>query len=133
VPALQAYLGMQRAQYGIAFELRADERAPRAPAELESAAFRILQEAIVNASRHSGAGRITVTAEWRDGGLALCVADDGRGFDVGDEIRRDAVGAHLGLLRLRERTDELGGRLRIESAPGRGTTVDAWLPCAERA
>jgi PAS domain S-box-containing protein len=133
VPALQSYLASQRKHFGIDLELSADEHAPRAPAEVESTAFRVVQEAVVNAIRHAHAKRIRVAIARRDGGLGLRVADDGGGFDVDEALRRDLAGGPLGLLRLRKLASVLEGRVTIESAPGRGTAVDVWLPCAQGA
>ncbi|HKH17757.1 MAG TPA: GAF domain-containing sensor histidine kinase [Solirubrobacteraceae bacterium] len=87
--------------------------------------FRIAQEALQNALRHSGAGRIEVRLEDGGGRLALCVADDGRGFDAAATGVR---GRRLGLTSMEERAAELGGRLAIESRPGEGTTVRLEVP-----
>jgi signal transduction histidine kinase len=86
--------------------------------------FRVAQEALGNAARHSRASAVTVTLRRVDGGLLLAVADDGAGFDP---KARDA-GRHLGLASMRERVRLVRGTLDVESAPGRGTTVVAWAP-----
>lgn len=86
--------------------------------------FRVAQEALNNATRHSGARGVSVTLRQMDGGLLLAVHDDGVGFDP--ERRRK--GGHLGLASMRERVRLVNGTLDIESTPGRGTTVVAWVP-----
>ena len=87
--------------------------------------YRIAQEALGNARRHAGAGRVEVVVETRDGGITTRIHDDGVGFDpVGI---RPAPG-HLGLTSMRERALVTGGTFRIESALGDGTTVEWWLP-----
>jgi len=82
--------------------------------------LRVAQEALHNALRHAGAGRVAVRLAGRDGRLVLEVADDGVGFDPGDpEVRA----RRLGLTSMEERAARLGGRLEIRSAPGAGATV----------
>jgi signal transduction histidine kinase len=89
------------------------------------AVFRIVQEALNNALRHASAGAITVSVGPSDGGLVARVTDDGAGFDPDAPGVR---GRRLGLTSMEERAAALGGTLRIESAPGRGTTVVLELP-----
>jgi two-component system sensor histidine kinase UhpB len=85
--------------------------------------YRVAQEALSNAARHSGAKRITVTlARSEDGGVELDAADDGDGFAF-DEAERG-----LGIAGMRERALLVGGELTIESRPGRGTTVRLTVP-----
>jgi two-component system sensor histidine kinase UhpB len=85
--------------------------------------YRVAQEALSNAGRHSGAGRIEVTLRRRqDGGVELTVADDGRGFAF-EESQRG-----LGIAGKRERALLVGARLTIESRPGAGTTVRLVVP-----
>jgi signal transduction histidine kinase len=87
--------------------------------------FRIIQEALNNALRHASAGGVTVSVAHRDGGLVAWVTDDGIGFDPDAPGVR---GRRLGLTSMEERAAALGGTLRIDSAPGRGTTVALELP-----
>ncbi|MCD9030408.1 PAS domain S-box protein [Luteimonas sp. Y-2-2-4F] len=95
---------------------------PRRPArEIEQACFRIAQEALTNALRHAGAGRVTLRLQGHAQGLDLHVEDDGAGFDP-EEVDK------LGLVIMRERAQLAGGALRVDSAPRRGTRVQASLP-----
>jgi signal transduction histidine kinase len=88
---------------------------------VEETAYRIAQEALANAVRHSGAKRIAVELACDgNGGLRLAVADDGAGFDPTDPA---LLSSHLGLTSMRERAEQLGGDLRISSRPGAGTTI----------
>ena len=98
------------------------------PAALATTCFRMVQEAVTNVVRHAKARRLTVVLEAGDGRLALLIEDDGAGFDVGAARRQALEGGSLGLLGLEERADLAGGRARIESFPGRGTTVRVDLP-----
>jgi signal transduction histidine kinase len=86
----------------------------------EAETFRIAQEALNNALRHSGAARIWVRLGARDGRLTLEVGDDGVGFDPGAPALR---ARRLGLTSMEERATELGGALVVDSTPGAGTRV----------
>ena len=86
--------------------------------------FRVAQEALTNVARHAGATAASVTLRHTDDGLLLAVSDDGGGFDP--KSRRKP--GHLGLASMRERVRLLNGTLDIETAPGQGTTVIAWVP-----
>ncbi len=95
------------------------------PAELSPSTkhhlLRIAQEAITNAVRHAAARTIQVTLAYAPGGVTLTIADDGNGF-VPDDVLTKGLG-HFGLRGLRGRAAKIGGEVRIDSAPGRGTTV----------
>jgi PAS domain S-box-containing protein len=86
--------------------------------------FRVAQEALNNAVRHAGARAATVTLRRMDAGLLLAVRDEGVGFDPA----RPGEGRSLGLASMRERIGLVKGTLDIETAPGRGTTIIAWVP-----
>ncbi|MER5347052.1 GAF domain-containing sensor histidine kinase [Streptomyces sp. NPDC056704] len=95
------------------------------PAAQEEAVLRVAQEALHNALRHSGAGRVDVTLEKRGTGTVLRVSDDGSGFEP-TAIR--AAGRHLGLVSMRDRSSGVGGTLSVESEPGKGTTIEMEVP-----
>jgi len=109
-------------------ELRVDVEASAVPAALPAEAslclFRVAQEALNNAARHAHASAVTVLLSSRSSGLELAVSDNGSGFDP----ERPCDHASLGLSSMRERVRLLQGEFGIESAPGRGTTVVAWVP-----
>jgi signal transduction histidine kinase len=94
----------------------------RLPQVVEDTVFRVGQEAIVNAAKHSGATRVTVELEYRPRSVRLTVRDDGRGFDV-DPVARGS-GGRWGLLGMRERAERIDASLKISSTKGRGTTVE---------
>ncbi|MDQ1011604.1 signal transduction histidine kinase [Streptomyces sp. V4I23] len=103
-----------------------DTRGVRAlPAAQEEALLRVAQEALHNALRHSGADRVDVVLVRRGQGALLSVTDDGKGFEP-RTVRR--AGRHLGLVSMRDRAGGVGGRLSVESAPGKGTTVEMEVP-----
>ncbi|MDT0466725.1 GAF domain-containing sensor histidine kinase [Streptomyces gibsoniae] len=95
------------------------------PAAQEEALLRVAQEALHNALRHSGAQRVEVTLEKRGPGAVLRVTDDGGGFEP-QAVRR--AGRHLGLVSMRDRASGVGGTLTVESAPGKGTTIEMEVP-----
>ncbi|MEU7580823.1 GAF domain-containing sensor histidine kinase [Streptomyces sp. NPDC041068] len=95
------------------------------PASQEEAMLRVAQEALHNALRHSGAECVAVVLDKRGAGAVLRVVDDGSGFDP-KAIRR--AGRHLGLVSMRDRASGVGGRLTVESEPGKGTTIEMEVP-----
>lgn len=86
--------------------------------------YRVAQEALVNAARHSGASRIEVSLEPSDSRIRLQVSDNGSGFAFDEE------GKGLGLSGMRERALLVGGTFEIDSSPGRGTTVKLEIPAS---
>ena len=93
---------------------------PRLRPGVDEEVFRIAQEALHNAMRHSRAGRVAVRLEENGEVLRMSVSDDGVGFDpAAAELRTQS----LGLTSMEERARELGGRLEIDSQPGRGTRI----------
>jgi len=94
----------------------------RAPVEIETACFRIVQEALSNVARHARAEHVEVTLTVQDAALEVTVRDDGVGFNL------ERQGTGLGLLGMGERADFVGGRVDIESAPDAGTTLRARFP-----
>jgi signal transduction histidine kinase len=96
------------------------------PPDHQEQVLSIVQEAILNAQRHARAGHIVLTLRCADSQATLTVQDDGQGFDP-SAPRRDARG-HFGLNIMRARAARIGARLRVESAPGRGTQVSLTWP-----
>src|SRR6266516_4843291 len=94
-----------------------------------TAVFRILQESLTNVARHAKAQRVEVALARADGTVTLNVRDNGRGFSLDDPRRPNA----FGLMGLRERVYLLGGEVRIESEPGRGTSIAVQIPVEGRA
>ncbi len=96
----------------------------RLPAPVETAVFRIVQEALTNVLKHAQANRVSVMLEYRNDELLVIVEDNGRGFQPGKE--REG----LGLLGIQERVALVGGKLNIESEPGSGTTLVVRIPAS---
>jgi signal transduction histidine kinase len=99
---------------------------PQLERDTALALFRIVQEALTNAAKHSGASRVEISMNSGGGRIRLCVEDDGRGFVDHVGARRDHRGG-WGLPAMRERAEAHGGELRIEF-PGRGTRLIVDIP-----
>ena len=102
-------------------------RASRHAPELETAIYRIVQEALTNASKHGAARRAVVEISEQDATVQLSVRDDGAGFDPAADTNG------FGLLGMRERVELLGGGLSLDAAPGHGTTITVSIPVQQRA
>lgn len=102
-----------------------DERLDR---EIETLAFRIVQEALTNVAKHSGASRAAVEVERASGRLRIAVADEGCGFDPARAREGDDESATVGLRGMRDRAELFGGSLRVDAAPGRGTRIEVIVP-----
>ena len=127
--ALQSYAEEWARQSGIAIDVHARGPSSRLAPSAESAVYRIVQEALTNVARHSGAAHAGVVLERRGRYIHVVVEDDGRGFDPERAELLLADQAHgLGLLGMRERAALVGGTMDIESTPGRGTTVFVRFP-----
>lgn len=127
--ALTSYAEEWSRQSGIRIDVHAPQNAERLPGATESAIYRVVQEALTNIARHSGATHASLVLERRDGQLVLVVEDDGRGFDAERDSRSTAAPG-LGLLGVRERVALLGGTVSVESEPGSGTSLFVRLPIA---
>lgn len=108
--------------------LATDPLLGRCDPTLETACFRIAQEALTNALRHSRAKNVHIGLEIQDGTLRLTVRDDGIGFDAAAARLRAERSGSLGLLGMHERASLAGGALTLLSAPERGTEVEAIFP-----
>jgi signal transduction histidine kinase len=100
--------------------------------EVEIAAFRIVQEALTNVARHARAASCRVALQRLEHTLLITIEDDGTGFDLA-AVETPGAQRGLGLLGLRERVWQLLGTIRVESAPGRGTTIRVELPVHDAA
>ena len=110
------------AQVELGYESGAADARPGS--EVEEATYRVVQESLNNAVKHSGASSISLSVTERDGDVVLVVADDGVGFDP------DARHAGFGLIGMRERVQLVGGRLDLEASAGGGCAVRATIPIA---
>jgi signal transduction histidine kinase len=102
----------------------AAELAQEPPTPVAMAAFQILQEGLVNALKHSQSESVTIEITEQETMLVLIVRDDGVGFDTETNVGSD----HLGMRLMKERAEGVGGKVTLESTPGRGTRLEAVLP-----
>jgi signal transduction histidine kinase len=123
VPAVRGLIEDFARRTRIEVELDVDEGFRVTEADQQVVIYRVIQEALTNVARHSGARRAVVRLRPADAGVELNIEDDGRGF-------ASEPTPHLGLLGMRERVAELGGTLRIAGAPGKGVQLSVRLPAA---
>ena len=123
--ALQEYVETWARQSGIHADLRLRGERPL-PLHIEQAVFRVIQEALANVVKHSGADAVTVTLLWSQSALDVVVEDNGQGFHV-----QGALSKGLGLNNMAERVRALGGEFRIVSHPGQGTRLSFRIPLNE--
>ncbi len=125
IPALKTLLEETGHEAGWTVELGSDLGDVRLPPRVETAVYRIVQEALANAAKHARASRLTVTLRAGRDTLVVEVADTGIGFRVTPD---SGVATGVGLVSMRERARLLGGTCRIDSAPAGGTRVIATIP-----
>jgi PAS domain S-box-containing protein len=129
--ALRWLLDQQAKRCGIRVRLVSRHLRDRFDAAIETACFRIAQEALNNAVKHAHADGVTFELLEMDRMLHLHARDDGEGFDVAAARARAQDGASLGLIGMEERAALAGGGIEWTSGPGRGTAVHAWFPLTE--
>ena len=130
VPALHSYADKYSNSWPIRVTFSAEGLKKRLPQNVELVLYRIVQEALTNVAKHSGARCVEVKLRRRSNTVTVTVVDDGGGFDMRDVMRTEGSG--LGLFGMRERLALIGGAVEIQSAPGRGTTVIARVPLHDR-
>jgi signal transduction histidine kinase len=128
VAALRWYVDRYTQRTGIATQLSATSYQTQLSSSIETACFRIVQEALTNAARHAKPQKVTVSLEQRDEKLHLLIQDDGIGFNVQVARERATRGGSLGLLGMEERTLLAGGQFTIKSIPSHGTEIDVCFP-----
>jgi signal transduction histidine kinase len=111
----------------VAVDLKVDENSVVPTGQIALGLFRIAQEALQNVGRHARAGRVMMSLRQFDNGFEFCVRDDGIGFEPTVHRERPS----LGLASMQQRIYLLGGELNVESSPGHGTMVLAWVPSKE--
>jgi len=133
VDALQWVLGQQSKPAGWRSALEVEEISRELPAEVQTACFRIAQEALTNAARHAGATEVKLSLRIVGDDLQLAIADNGAGFDLDRYRLPEERKNHFGLISMAERARLVGGSLDIDTAPGEGTRIRAILPIAQAA
>jgi signal transduction histidine kinase len=113
---------------GPRIDLILETKDQRYPQDVETAYFRVTQEALTNALRHADAKKIVIVLKQTSDTLMLRISDNGRGFDVADARQHSLHGLSTGLLNMEERLTLLGGQIEIVSSPDQGTVVEAVFP-----
>lgn len=126
IPALHAFCQGLAARKKLKIQLTAFRQVERLDSDQRTVLFRVAQEALNNVARHARATRVRVAISKISGAIRLEVADNGKSFPVRKVML--ARTKRLGLVGMRERVEMIGGRLIIESTPGKGTTVRAEIP-----
>jgi len=124
-PAIERYLRGFTERYGVPVDTQVVGMRHRLPSAIETALYRITQEALTNVARHAQASQVSVLVERRNGSVLLLIEDNGRGFSM-SESRENPE--RLGIHGMEERAILVGGRCTIESQPGRGTSVYVEVP-----
>jgi two-component system, NarL family, sensor histidine kinase UhpB len=131
IAALKQFVSEWSRNYQIRADFHADNSSARKgmPGEVETHLYRIAQEALNNTLKYAKAASVSVLLEILNDEIRLIVEDDGIGFDLDSKAKAARKPGHgLGLISMKERADLLGGRLEIETAPGRGTTIFVNVP-----
>ncbi len=127
LPALQAYLDDYWAYYGISADISVDDPSlADFPPDVGIQVSCIIQEALTNVRRHSGASKAWLSFEPHEAGVRITITDNGKGFDV--EQLEARGGPRFGLSIMRERAESVGGSLKVDSRPSEGTRVVFWVP-----
>jgi two-component system sensor histidine kinase NreB len=129
VPAIRSYIKRFEQTFGIETELVVTGNLRRYAGVVETALYRIVQEAMTNAAKYADTDTLSVTLTDESDLLELKIKDEGVGFDP-EHVRVKGTG--LGLFGMRERANLLGGQMQIDSAPGQGTTVTVTIPLDEK-
>ena len=126
--ALQEFFDLWKEQSGISIHFSIDDGLRLKP-RVELQLVRIVQEALTNVRKHARATSVRVDIRRRDNDIEAVIGDDGVGFNLTARTRSE--NPRFGLATMRERAESIGGRLSIESTPGRGTTVTFLMPFAD--
>jgi len=127
-PALKWLAEQSASRSGFEVKFHHERTLERLSSDIETACFRIVQEALTNIGRHTQAQHVDISLRREAGHMVLLVADDGCGFDPAAMRERAATGASLGVLGMQERATLVGGQLDIRSTPGQGSTVELRCP-----
>jgi signal transduction histidine kinase len=132
MPALRWYLSRYTERSGIQVRMEAVDLEKRLHPEVETALYRVVQEALTNVARHARATNVRLRLEHKAASVVATIEDNGQGFDTEKVARRRAPERGAGLLGMRERVTLLGGSFRVESVPQGGTRLSAAIPLRRR-
>ena len=127
IPALHSFLKNFMVETGIRARLTAFAKVEELNNNTRTVLFRVVQEALTNVARHANASRVDVSIQKLFGVACMNISDDGKAFDA-ERVLNAGKTRRMGLLGMRERVEMVGGQLRVESAPGKGTTILVQVP-----
>lgn len=131
VPALRWWAKSLLEPRGVRVSIEEINPIQRLPPEVETALFRVVQEAITNISRHAAARNTCISLNFEGNTVSITIEDDGVGFDTGELNLSPDSSQGLGLMGMRERLELLGGSLEINTSPGNGTQIFIETPIRE--
>ncbi|CAG0983713.1 partial serine/threonine-protein kinase RsbW, partial [Gammaproteobacteria bacterium] len=127
-PALQWYIRQYAQRVNLDVQLDISNLEERLPAHVETALYRIIQEALTNVTRHAQATTVHLRLQRSGATVIARIEDDGRGFDVQHVFNGSLPKQGIGLMGMRERATLLGGTFSLYSEPGHGTQVSIEIP-----
>jgi len=131
LPALNSLMKAFTARTGVRAHLTAFAGVEALDIARRTVLFRVAQEALINVARHAQATRVDLDIEKLPEGIRMKLADDGKSFQV-KRVLDSRSSKRLGLLGMRERLEAVGGTFHVESAPGKGTAIEALIPLRTR-
>jgi signal transduction histidine kinase len=132
VAALESYIRDLKERSGLAVTFEADDAESRLPPEVETALYRISQEALTNVWKHASATAALVRLGRSGNVVNLLITDNGVGFDTAGVVRANGALTGVGLLSMERRAEDLGGTFEVESRQGAGARVQVAIPCRLR-
>lgn len=132
LPALRWYVKEYQKKCAIEVDFQASGLKERLPAEMETALYRIVQEALTNTAKHANAHKVRIQLKENEQQVKATIIDDGQGFDYEGLLKNPGQERGLGLAGMQERAVLLSGTLAIRAAPGRGTIVEVRIPFPTR-
>ena len=127
IPALHSFVKSLAKRTGIHIHLTVFAAVEKLAGDKRTVLYRVAQEALTNVARHAQASLVDVSIEKLPHSICMKIKDDGKSFQV-DRMLNARKNKRLGLLGMRERVEMVGGSFRVESAPGKGTTIRAQIP-----
>ena len=128
IPTLRWYVQSFSNRLGIDSQFQAIGFEEKLPPQIETAFYRIVQEALNNISKHAEANQVEISLEQRDSMIYASIIDNGKGFDLDKVLHPDSPERGFGIIGMQERISLLGGKIDIESRPGFGTRIHIEVP-----
>jgi len=128
IPTLRWYIQSFSSRLNIYSDFRAVGFEEKLPPQIETAFYRIIQEALNNIAKHAAADHIEILLERRNSVMRASVTDNGKGFDLGKVLHPESPERGFGIVGMQERVSLLGGRIDIQSTPGSGTRISVEVP-----